>query len=383
MAESTAALTFGDLVLAVAEKLGIAFYGAAGDEAAQVPTNVYDLDKCKRYVQDGIRMFIADAPLSGWRWQRPIASVVLWQDRDEETLATDAWVTATSYAVGSLVTETGVSYVCLTAHVSGTFSTDLTANYWRKVRTVDGGVFDGDTNVTPVTASYATFYSSMEGATISIDGVDDFVIASYVSSTVVNVTGNASAASTDVFSMESGGVFGLPQTFGGEVAGDITYAAGSNLGVSISWNSELEIRRSRENWDATVQHPYYAAWRRNQDNSRRWDLVVYPTPSGDYTVEFPYIIYFDKITELTDVHPAGVAHDEAMKWAALGQAELQGEDAAAGYMSYYSGKALPNSIRVDERAAPRRLGYCGNPDAIRVDIRNFRDFTRRPTVGFS
>jgi len=336
MAESTAALTFGDLVIAVAEKLGIAYYGADGDEPAQAPTNAYDLDKCKRYVQDGIRMFIADAPAAGWRWQRPLASVVLWQDVDEDT--------------------------------------DVT---------VSGGVYDGDADITPVTASEATFYASMEGATLAIDGVDDFVIANYVSSTVVNVTGNASAASADVFSMESGGVFGLPQTFGGEVVGDITYAAGSNLGVSISWNTELEIRRSRENWDATVQHPYYAAVRRNQTNSRRWDLVVYPTPSGDYTVEFPYLIYFDKITELTDVHPAGVAHDEAVKWAALGQAEVQGEDAAAGYMGYYEKKALLNSHKIDHRAAPRRLGYCGNPGAIRVDVRNFREFTRRPTVGFS
>lgn len=46
-------------------------------------------------------------------------------------VATDtaAWVTATVYAVGDYVLNT-VTYKCLIAHTSGTFSTDLAAAYW-------------------------------------------------------------------------------------------------------------------------------------------------------------------------------------------------------------------------------------------------------------
>jgi len=40
------------------------------------------------------------------------------------------WVTATAYAVGDLVEETSASYVCSTAHTSGTFATDHTAGKW-------------------------------------------------------------------------------------------------------------------------------------------------------------------------------------------------------------------------------------------------------------
>ena len=36
-----------------------------------------------------------------------------------------AWVTGTAYALLDLVTNTGSTYVCLSAHTSGTFSTDL------------------------------------------------------------------------------------------------------------------------------------------------------------------------------------------------------------------------------------------------------------------
>lgn len=41
-----------------------------------------------------------------------------------------AWVTSTAYEVGDLVREDGSSYICLVAHTSGTFSTDLGNLYW-------------------------------------------------------------------------------------------------------------------------------------------------------------------------------------------------------------------------------------------------------------
>lgn len=43
---------------------------------------------------------------------------------------TGAWVTGTSYGKDALVSESGNTYICLVAHTSGTFSTDLTANKW-------------------------------------------------------------------------------------------------------------------------------------------------------------------------------------------------------------------------------------------------------------
>jgi len=40
------------------------------------------------------------------------------------------WVTSTAYVVSDTVRQDGNVYICLVAHTSGTFSTDLTANYW-------------------------------------------------------------------------------------------------------------------------------------------------------------------------------------------------------------------------------------------------------------
>lgn len=43
------------------------------------------------------------------------------------------WVTATAYAVGDVVERSGSAYVCIVAHTSGTFSTDLSAAKWQLV----------------------------------------------------------------------------------------------------------------------------------------------------------------------------------------------------------------------------------------------------------
>lgn len=41
-----------------------------------------------------------------------------------------AWVTATAYALNDLVQESGNTYICVEAHTSGTFATDLAAVKW-------------------------------------------------------------------------------------------------------------------------------------------------------------------------------------------------------------------------------------------------------------
>lgn len=40
------------------------------------------------------------------------------------------WITATAYAVLDMVTKSGITYICSTAHTSGTFNTDLAAFKW-------------------------------------------------------------------------------------------------------------------------------------------------------------------------------------------------------------------------------------------------------------
>lgn len=424
MAEPTAALTYGDLILAVAEQLGVAYYGAAGDEAAQVPTSVYELDRCKRFVQDGIRMFMADAPPTGWRWQRPLAEIDLWPEKGiamppgsagpnlvtsahiagtTHVYATSAWFSATM--VAQVLAVRSVGLFTIAAYVS---PTEITLTPGTNYSWLSGQTFlihdpTGDptmtiayngvgTNLSTITATAGTFYPSTEGKSLFVTDLSTGVVTllAYLTDATMTITDTAGAIATAwnagvvarTFNLSSQGTYALPQNFGGEVAGEITYQAGSNRGVPITWTSELELRRLRENWNSVSGNPYYAAVRRNNTNSRRWDLMIYPNTGGTYRVEFPFLIYFDEITALTDMHVAGFAHDETIKWAAKSQAEMQGEDAMAGATQYYRQIALPNSLKIDARAAARRLGYNGNPRAVNVALKDFRSYFRRPTVGY-
>lgn|GEM_PF-2800473 len=45
-----------------------------------------------------------------------------------------AWLTATAYAVSDLVSESNGVYVCVTAHTSGVFATDLAASKWMTIQ---------------------------------------------------------------------------------------------------------------------------------------------------------------------------------------------------------------------------------------------------------
>lgn len=52
-------LTFRDLVLRLAEALNIALYPTGNDNRAQIPADPNRLDKCKRFINDGAREFLA------------------------------------------------------------------------------------------------------------------------------------------------------------------------------------------------------------------------------------------------------------------------------------------------------------------------------------
>ena len=52
-------------------------------------------------------------------------------------ITADLWVTFTSYEIGDRVSFTGDFYLCLVAHTSGTFATDLVAGKWSQEADVD------------------------------------------------------------------------------------------------------------------------------------------------------------------------------------------------------------------------------------------------------
>lgn len=344
MSEPTSALTFEDLIIEVAYKLGMASYGAAGDEEPQIPTDTHDLIVCKRIVNKAIRMFLHDGPSpNGWNFSRPVASISVWPSIS----------TSSSNAIA-------------------------TASY------------DIATGKTTLTVPTAAFYESMELRTITITSVGDKTITDYVSSTSIKVSGDLHlTALNKTWSMVSNGNYTLPNSFSGEYIGELSYAAGTNRGTIPRWVDESVIRKVRADIAINSGTPALVAVRIMNSGTprRRWEMITDRVADSVLVLEFPYILSFDDMVNLTDTHPAPFSHDETVKAACLAQAEKDVEDTIQGNdMQYYRSIALPNSYRVDALSTPKRLGYCGNPIRTRHGLltpTSLRYFTPRPTVSFN
>lgn len=326
-AEPTSSLTYSELLIETAIKAGFAYYGADGTESPQVPVDAHDLSACKRHVNNALRMFASDAPVAGWRWMNPRATVSLWA-----SIAADA------------------------------------------TKTVSGGAYDAAENETLITADSAVFLAEMEDHDIAVVSDSDYRIKRYVSPTTVWVTGDASGVAGDTYSITTIGDYVLPRNFSGTHSGPITFARNTNRATTIRWVDEAEIRRVRTFENESTGYPTIAALRLAEDiqsgDRRRYVLEVYPIPSSDFDVLFKYQIGLVGLVELDEYSPAPSVHDETLRAACRAVIERDVDRIVDGPdWQYYRGIRLKRSHEADARSGPRALGYFGDPGAASSDTR--------------
>ena len=415
--EPSNARTMSDLMLRVAEKLGIAEYRSTGQ--LHIPVDQYNFNLCKRYVTNGISMFMADAPRKGWRWMRRLCSVTF---ATRVTGTADAGTDATSLVDATLAATYDAA-------------TDL-VGWWIYILTGTG------------VGSYAQI--------TAYDGAGDCTVAAWLNSDG-NLTGTTPVA-TDTFAITSvptdagdNAKYILPANFSGSADGPIQYAAGSNRSTPIDWCDESEIRALRTPSIIGGPPRKAAIWQyqpvdETLSQTRLWVLLVDPRPVNTDTVQFPYTLYFDSMkmesgiatagndTTLTDntrtedvnyfvgwtieiidgvnvgkkrtvtgytaagqftfatmttnntitseyivyppnnLHPAGHQHDDSIEAACLARTEMESQDEHFDtfWTDYYHKKAIPNAFKVDMRSAPRKLG----PMLADGQIRNRRWYGR-------
>lgn len=414
MAEPTSAKSFYDLILEVAVEAGVAYYGSDGQQAAMIPVDAHDLDLCKRIVNDGIKMFIADAPRTGWRWMRRTMEVTFIGPRITGTV--DSIPVANQLADVSLENAYGDNgdlndwYIyILTGTGAGSYAqiTDYVA---------DGGVIT------------VADWLDEDGEAGGTDPVAD--------DTFCIIPSAATGGNTSRYLLD--------ENFGGEVDGPVHYAADTGHGVRIEWCSESQIRAAQaisigNGYPNRVAIRPYEPTGSTLSATRKWELIVNLWPTATDTIEFPYTLFFDKLrleagvasagdaTSLTDsdlanlyptnyfqgwritvidgdgknatgiitvyekadgkfqvadwlysdgtaaatnptsgsayylepvanLHPAGFRFDNVIQAACLAQAELKIEDMAAGFVNKYMNKDLPAAYAADARSAPRKLG---------------------------
>ncbi|KKL51548.1 hypothetical protein LCGC14_2294420, partial [marine sediment metagenome] len=275
-AEPSNARTMSDLMLRVAEKLGIAEYRSTGQ--LHIPIDQYNFNLCKRYINNGISMFMADSPPKGWRWMRRLMSVTFATrvagtvDAADATSMTDL-VLASTYDTNDdlndwyvyILTGTGTgSYARITDYTASTGKCDVTE--W----------LDSDGNATGTTPATDDTYAITSVATDAGDN------AKYI----------------------------LPANFSGSADGVIQYAAGSNRSTPIDWCDEAEIRTRRT--PSIIGGPPrkaaivpYQPVDETLSQTRLWVLLVDPRPISADTVQFPYTLYFDSMDMESGIATAG------------------------------------------------------------------------------
>ena len=102
------------------------------------------------------------------------------------------WVTATAYAVKDIVSETGATYICATAHTSGTFATDLAADKWVLLMFAPSALAASGVSVTPAGSISATTVQ----AALEELGTEKLAAASNLSDVASAATALANLAGT-------------------------------------------------------------------------------------------------------------------------------------------------------------------------------------------
>lgn len=153
----------------------------------------------------------------------------------------------------------------------------------------------------------------------------------------------------------------LPDGFYGQLVTNFTYPPAGPR-IEIEQTTEEHIRQLFAGAATTTGDPYLSAVRPLADQGvpvefrARWECIVFPTPDSTHTLTARARIYPNRLIDLKSRHNAGLQNDEAVLASMLATAELQRENAPGAQAAAF-GTALANAIAMDQKTAPRSLGY--------------------------
>jgi hypothetical protein len=319
MADPTLGLTFQDLITRVAETIGLAYYGAAGNQVAQNPVDVHDLDVCKRLVNDGYRRFINSNP----RWSFLTPTFTL-------TLAPGYTGTATSVGTQTTLTDT--------------------------TRTEAAGAFIGQNIAVTHAATGLT-----EVGLISNWNSGTKVITFAAIVNPVQAGDSYQIAPTQCVNGDNSRYY-LPDGFYGSLLTPFTFAANAGVAWAITDVRE-EILREMQQTVNTSGDPSYVAFRPlpalPTTNGKRWEAIFWPDPTTLRVITARARLYPDALLNLTDRHICGFEFDEAVLAAACAEADRQRNDSTGIHEQKFQ-DALGRAILIDKQSVERRLGDYGD-----------------------
>lgn len=164
--------------------------------------------------------------------------------------------------------------------------------------------------------------------------------------------------------------YDLPADFA-MLAGSLTYAPGTNvLYPPIAIRSEFDVRHELQYTDA-ASRPFMAAVRVKPSDGgtgTRYQLIVYPSPDGNYDVSFRYKINPLELESDVALPLGGQAHAQTLIEACLAAAELSVGGAPGPHEAEFT-RRLVASVGHDLKVTcPDTFGYLGDGRGECLDL---------------
>ena len=157
----------------------------------------------------------------------------------------------------------------------------------------------------------------------------------------------------------------LPDDYAG-IIGDLTFGS-SQASPSVRVISELQIRQMRQ-LGTSSGIPQYAAivpLASTGIMGQRFQLQLYPTPSGTYTLTYKYTSAPYALTATLLYPLGGVNHIEGILASCLAVAERIKNDEQGVQWAHFM-RTLEANIARDSAQGPETLGYNGDPKRGRI-----------------
>lgn len=320
MADPTLGYDFEDMILRVAEYLGVAYYGSTGSSAATIPVDAHDLDLCKRIVNEGYHRFISESN----RWNFLLVPFTI------------------RFVAQSEGTATGGSTTTLVDSSLATSAADDDKYNGYGIRIVDA------TDSTVATATVTDY----DGAT----GTFTFAAIGF---TVVSGDEYKFAPAPAV-----GGEnwrYYLPDDFAGIVDEPLTYETRGSR-IKITQGDEATIREARAGAEVKGTPSLFAVRPVDTTTSSdgdRWEVLFYPAPDVLETVTGMYRRHPNQLVNNDDKTVCGFQHDKTVLAAALAEAERLRTDTIGPHEAAYQTQ-LRRSFDLDSRSKTRRMASYGD-----------------------
>ena len=389
MAEPTSSLDYND----IEQHVGRVFFGDRTLLNLSAASQV-DIEDA---VQSGLKQFYL---AHDWSFLEVESTLTTWQDialkvevdatvtvtggtyNSPITIVTATSAVFTSGMVGDSIFITGIGIFNIVSFTSttvvvvlGDASTASADTFSVATLVLSGAAFT--TPITVMTASAAAFFPSMIGESIVITGIGTFVIAEYTSSTVINVTGDASTASSAHFSISiaNAGNYRLPDDFGGA----------SGLWEFVPNDGWRPVRKVSENWirkqrmftSNVTGRPRFVATRAKStdlESGQRWEAIFHPIPDGEFGLTYTKLVNHDALTDTKKFLAGGTPYAMVARQQCAAYFEEVYNDESGGVHAQKAAKMLQEAIARDQRvSAPEFLGQ--NLDRS-INIGRFRGIER-------